>query len=301
MSAAIVLIHGRGPKPRKDLLLECWKEFLPPATAALPIDMVHWVDLFGYNPPVTPDDQHDCEHLAGADLPDLAAQAFRAAANSKEVLATQRQLSGQAFGWGDFKDAVIEKTWRAFTGISGNQFAVDAQNFFSDIPALRNDSRQRLKDAIAAQRAAGHEVMVIAHSFGTIVAYEAARELQNREIHTLVTIGSPLAWCYDTWDKAKPPQVMPYFSAREFPRNGLRFWWNVYDPGDPVATAMVLAAQPQIATEYRRSRQPVILDCPIANTYATAGDAGSNHDFRGYLQSAPVQRAIELFLLEAGA
>ena len=61
MSAAIVLIHGRGPKPRKDLLLECWKEFLPPATAALPIDMVHWVDLFGYNPPVTPDDQHDCQ------------------------------------------------------------------------------------------------------------------------------------------------------------------------------------------------------------------------------------------------
>jgi hypothetical protein len=298
MSAAIVMIHGRGPKPRKETLLDCWKEFLPPAARAAPLSMVHWVDLFGYDPPVLPDDEHDCAHIAGADLPDLSAQAFSAAAASREVVAVQEDLTGRAFSWQQIRDGVLEAFWRKFTAVSDNQFALDAQNFFADVPTLRTESRRRLKDAIMSARAQGHEVMVLAHSFGTIVAYELARELRNREIHTLVTLGGPLAWCYDMWGPAKPPPTQDYFNAKVFPHRGVRNWWNVFDPGDPVATAKVMAVLPQVAPAYRSGNSPVIIDCPIANTYTVEGEPGSPHDYRGYLSSAPVQRAIRLFLLE---
>ena len=295
------MIHGRGPKPKKEALLACWKEFLPENAQTGYLDMAHWVDLFGYDPPVLPDEEAECEHVAGADLPDLSAQAFSSAATSRDVTQVQQELTGRALSWQEIKDGVLAAFWEKFTDVTGNQFAADAQNFFRDKPALRNDSRQRLKVAIAAAREQGHEVMVIAHSFGTIVAYEAARELRDKEIHTLATMGGPLAWCYDVWGPAKPPPTADYFSAKEFPHRGVRHWWNVFDPADPVATAKVIAVAPHIAPAYRRGKLPVIIDTPISNTYTVEGDPGSPHDYRGYLRSAPVQRAIELFLLETAS
>lgn len=127
-----------------------------------------------------PDDAAECEHIASADLPDLSAQAFSAAAASREMTRVQQELTGRALSWQEIRDGLLETFWRQFTGITENQFALDAQNFFSDIPALRNDSRERLKAAILEARGRGHEVMVLAHSFGTVVAYEAARELRDR-------------------------------------------------------------------------------------------------------------------------
>lgn len=298
MSAAIVLIHGRGPKPRKQTLLDCWRGFLPEGARPLPVEMAHWVDLFKYTPRVLPDDQADCDHLAGADLPDSVAQAFGMAASSQESVAAETELAGRALSWRQIRDGLLEASWRAFTRISGNQFAVDAQNFFTDDPVLRTESRRRLRDAVQIQRAAGHEVLVIAHSFGAIVAYELARELQHREIHTLITLGSPLAWCYDMWAPAKPPPTPDYFNAKEFPRRGLRHWWNVYDPADPVSTAQIVAVAPAIAPEYRSGGAPLIVDAPVSNSYSREGDPGSAHDYRGYLQSMAVQRAIALFMLE---
>lgn len=305
MSAAIVLIHGRGPKPRKETLLDCWKSFLPRQIRTLPVEMVWWADLFKYDPPVMPDEENTCDHTATADLPDLSAQAFNTAITPEEMEKMRREITGAAVSWDDIwrvKDRVLETFWRGFTGVSGNQFALDAQNFFADLPNLRTVSRQRLKDAVLAQKAAGHQVMVIAHSFGAIVAYELARDFgadQPPPVHTLVTMGGPLAWCYDVMSQAKPqPTPARYLGDKEFPRFGVKFWWNVFDPADLVATAKVLSAAPYLAPVYRSGGRPVIVDCPIPNTYTQPGDLGSPHDYRGYLQSAPVQRAIELFMRE---
>lgn len=114
-------------------------------------------------------------------------------------------------------------------------------------------------------------------------------------------MGGPLTWCYDVWGPAKPPPTADYFSAKEFPRRGVRHWWNVFDPADPVATAKVVAVAPHIAPAYRRGNLPVIIDAPISNTYTVEGSPGSPHHYGGYLRSAPVQRAMELFRLETSS
>jgi pimeloyl-ACP methyl ester carboxylesterase len=263
--------------------------------------MVWWVDLFDYTPPVLSDSAAACEHIAGADLPDSSAQALMAAVPTETLDEIQRELQASAWSWADLmriKNRAVELLWDGFATVSNNQFAIDVRNFFRDKPALRTDSQERLKAAIEQQRAAGHDVMVIAHSFGAIVAYETIRELPSRAVHTLVTIGGPLAWCYDIWDQAAPPANVNYLAAKEFPSLGLRHWWNIYDPADPVVTAKVVAVAPQIAPEFLATGNPVVVDAPISNTYTRAGDLGSPHDYRGYLTSEAAQRAIRLFMLE---
>lgn len=301
MSAAIVMIHGRGPKPNAAMLLACWQSFLPAAVRGLPTSMVVWADLFGYDPPLLATPGVDCAHLAAYDLPDASAQALAAA---QIVRTTPSQtLSGHAWDWPDLsevKDRAMAHLWDSFVAISQNQFAIDVRNFFRDQPTMRSEARSRLKAAILKLRAAGHEVLVLAHSFGTIIAYEVARELQQFDIHTLITLGSPLAWCYDLYGPATPPPSPQYLAAKEFPRFGLRHWWNVYDPADLVVTGTFAAPAPQIAAVYGSTGHPVIIDAPITNSYRVAGALSSPHDYRGYLQAQPVQRALRLFMLEAG-
>ena len=305
MSSAIVMIHGRGPKPDRQALLDCWQSFLPAAAGVLPLEMVHWVDLFGYDPPLLTGADAVCAHLAAADLPDISVEAMRATLSDQALERLSREVSGRACGWPDLaqassqvKDRALALLWDQFIRVARDQFALDAVNFFRDRPTMRTEARARLQAAIDQARAAGHEVLVLAHSFGTIVAYEAAREYQAREIHTLVTLGSPLAWCYDLWGPGAPPSRPAYLGSKEFPRHGLRHWWNVYDPADLIVTARVLAGAPQLGPTFRALGRPLIVDTPIANTYAQPGQGASPHDYRGYLTSQPAQRAIRLFMLE---
>lgn len=296
------MIHGRGPKPNEQELLACWSQFLSPeARSTLQLRMVLWVDLFRYDPPIQ-SGPADCRAIAENDLPQYEAAALQTHISSQTADDVQRELVGKAWdltGLRPVKDFAIEQIWNQYIAVSDSQFAKDARNFFKDDQKLRMNSRARLLDTISEFYNAGHKVMVISHSFGTIVAYEAARTLNAQKIHTLVTMGSPLAWCYDLWGKAAPELTPDYPSAKEFPGSGVGKWWNIYDPADVIATAKVLAAAPQLAPLFQSMGKPVIIDSPIHNTYAKPGDSGSPHDYRGYLVSQPVRQAVRLFNYES--
>lgn len=91
----------------------------------------------------------------------------------------------------------------------------------------RPQARSRVADALAAHR----PDVVIAHSLGSVVAYETL--WQHRELHVelLITLGSPLALPRAVFPRLQPAPVEERGGR---PPNVAR-WINLADPGDLVA------------------------------------------------------------------
>ncbi|MHB8575227.1 MAG: PGAP1-like alpha/beta domain-containing protein, partial [Dehalococcoidia bacterium] len=297
------MIHGRGPEPQQAALQACWETFLGPDLVALadPRTMVDYVALWGYVPPYQDAADDGCVLAATGGNPDVAARQALQALSDAMRNSDHLPLVHTIIGWdllSDLKDAAVEALWRQFARDTGNQFAIDTVNFFKDRPEIRAGAGKALMDAITSASDAGHQVIVLAHSFGTIVAYETLRQLDVQKVDTLVTFGSPLAWCYDVWEAAAAPLQgnARYPQPKAFPSLGLAHWINVFDPLDPVATAVLIAAVPHLAPGYLEQGAQSVIDCSIANPYAKDDDLGSHHDWRGYLSSVPVVETLKQFL-----
>jgi hypothetical protein len=96
----------------------------------------------------------------------------------------------------------------------------------ADAPA-RTQAREHVAAVIAERRAR----VVIAHSLGTIVTYEALHAHPDLNVDLLITLGSPLAL---------PGAVFPSLHPRPSGGTGhrpanVRRWVNISDYGDPIA------------------------------------------------------------------
>lgn len=91
----------------------------------------------------------------------------------------------------------------------------------------RTAVRARVADAITASGAR----IVIAHSLGTVVAYETLWANPHLDIDLLITLGSPLALPHAVFPKLDPAPK----DGRGARPPGVRRWVNLADPGDIVA------------------------------------------------------------------
>jgi hypothetical protein len=103
--------------------------------------------------------------------------------------------------------------------------------YFGD-PAVRAEVHRRLDDAIAADTR-----VVVAHSLGSVVAYEVLARRTGRPID-LVTIGSPLGQHAIIGTALQPPLVG---GSGTWP-SVVRCWTNVTAIGDPVADGHPVSA-----------------------------------------------------------
>lgn len=153
--------------------------------------------------------------------------------------------------------------------------------FFPDLLAYlhtpaRTRVRQRLADALAQ-----HEPRVlIAHSLGSVVAYDTLWQYTDLKVDVLVTLGSPLAM---------PDVVLPYLQhpddSRAFSRPpGAAAWVNLADPGD-------LVAVPQPLTDTFRG---------VTACVSTGIGAFRMHKAGGYLRSAATAKAVLAYLEPLG-
>ncbi|MEU1037017.1 serine peptidase [Streptomyces mirabilis] len=113
------------------------------------------------------------------------------------------------------------------------------QLLFREVAAyLRaDDCAERLAArGVVAQRIARHQPqVVIAHSLGSVVAYEALHAHPNLEPQLLLTLASPLALPRAVFRRLvpRPDGVAPALQGSRPP--GAQRWVNIADPGDPVA------------------------------------------------------------------
>jgi pimeloyl-ACP methyl ester carboxylesterase len=94
---------------------------------------------------------------------------------------------------------------------------------------------QRLRDATraAVRRLITAETrVVVAHSLGSVVAYEVLATTPDHEVQALVTLGSPLGIPNLIFDRLDP---MPHDRLGAWPGSNNLVWTNVADHGDVVA------------------------------------------------------------------
>ncbi|MFE2110847.1 serine peptidase [Kitasatospora sp. NPDC059463] len=100
------------------------------------------------------------------------------------------------------------------------------------------DAPERIaaREEVAARIARHRPRVVVAHSLGSVVAYEALHAHPELRPELFLTLGSPLALPRVVFDRLVPaPQPADGTRARGAGLPGGIRWVNIADPGDPVA------------------------------------------------------------------
>ncbi|MEV8593147.1 serine peptidase [Streptomyces sp. NPDC052012] len=128
-----------------------------------------------------------------------------------------RWICGQVAQRTGQRPAVVERTVRLFFPEVTRYFA-----------SGRTTVRERVRSALLRHR----PEVVVAHSLGSVVAYEALHELaDDLDVRLLLTLGSPLALPHAIFHRLDP---LPRDGHGVRPP-GVRRWVNVADVGDFVA------------------------------------------------------------------
>lgn len=137
------------------------------------------------------------------------------------------------------------------------------------------DTRKAISTRLQRELEPGRKTLVIAHSMGSIVAYDvllSSLEGLVADVEALITIGSPLG-LPSVWHQS--PHGLRYPPVRA--------WRNFSDPEDYVA------ANPWIPLNGVRNQL-------IWNSYRTPSGARNPHKSFGYLRSPEVAEAVWEFL-----
>lgn len=101
----------------------------------------------------------------------------------------------------------------------------ELRRYFGD-----EDRRVKARDDVAKVIADRSPSIVLAHSLGSVVAYEALWANPDLPVDLFVTVGSPLAIRGTVFDRLVPT---PPTDGRKAPKPpGVRRWANLADPGD---------------------------------------------------------------------
>lgn len=111
--------------------------------------------------------------------------------------------------------------------------------FFHEVATYMNDNdaRRGAQTAVAEQLEQHAPRMVIAHSLGSVVAYETLWNHEHPPVDVLVTVGSPLALPDLVFDRLAPK---PGADRGAKPPN-VATWINLADPGDFIAVPPYLS------------------------------------------------------------
>lgn len=152
-------------------------------------------------------------------------------------------------------------------------------------PATRSAIRERLAAALREIQGKDVEVMLIAHSMGSLIAYDvlkdAALTLPSVRVAHLVTVGSPLG-LVKVKEICADPERVPECVDR---------WSNLADPRDWVARWDTL-----LANEYPANNRGVtISDHLVINGYVCPSGKGNPHKVFGYLRTPEMSDLIAEF------
>ena len=302
MSKIIIGIHGLGNKVPENILTRWWESAIIEGLSrsnqkSLNFDfqLVYWADF--QHPvaldPAIKDKKHDLyvedPYIPGTNFyPDEKSSDFR-----KKLL---NYLGGQLNRIFLNEDLSIN-----FSSIS--DFII--HHFFSDLEVyytaddgvhttaqetIREQTCQHLAKVLKQHR--GKEILLIAHSMGSIVAYDVlTRYVPEVEIDTFVTIGSPLGLpIIRSKIGAEMGERGSTIPVLKTPENVRTCWSNQADLRDKIAFFY------DLGEDYRaNSRGIKVNDQTVINGYGYKGEKNP-HKAYGYLRTTEMMNIIDEFL-----
>jgi len=273
----VVYVHGNGNKVRADLLKRQWDQALFGRDAGAGSRMAYWAPLL--HPEPLPDPQFDEVELLPADAPEpatLVAEAEAAAPGGLDAYARAMAYTAEAIVDGEEPAAVPGGAGPELLPLPRamriRAFEQLVQVTFKDVHAyFFRGFADRMRGVLRATIADLDEpFVVVAHSLGTIIAYDVLREDASRRLQVplLVTVGSPLG-VREIQDVVTAPLEVPACVGA---------WLNASDARDVVALDHTL--RPEYAPPERVS------DVMVVNRSA------NHHGIRDYLAAGAVRDAV---------
>lgn len=233
----LLLIHGSGPKPAREVIEALWLEALQQGLSrdypdlSLEISSVRFiyfadllatigVDNQAYDPVI---DAADRENTLAKLLTRDSARKFRRVhyeslpgkSSWKEFLLDVGAPVSNLLGLGERRIAHVLPELVAYWN--------NENNYGSEI-------RQRIRQELTGPLERGDDIMMLAHCVGSVFAYDLFSEMSHlsvenspNKLHTLVTLGSPLA---DNYVRSKLGNSVAANSTMDYP-NMLINWFNV--------------------------------------------------------------------------
>jgi hypothetical protein len=306
MANVIIGVHGMRNKPPRETMRLWWSAAIAEGLRrncgidepVFAFEPAYWADRLYLEPlhedrSFPFDDRYDNEPYRRAGFAGLAEHEDGV---RDRLRATVTEIGGNLID--DLKDfepvrALGERVMRRTHRELAAYFAGD-RIVLPDGRPLAEAARGPIEEAVRAH--AGDRVMLIAHSMGSILAYEVLSKLGAEDggptVDAFLTIGSPLGL----------PEVKARLLARWAPAEGggLRTpasvtgsWQNFADPRDRVAL------DAHLADDYRPNAHGVqVRDDLVANDYAAPDRMNPGvlrpnvHKSYGYLRAPEVSRAI---------
>ncbi|OED41181.1 hypothetical protein AB833_10540 [Chromatiales bacterium (ex Bugula neritina AB1)] len=280
MSKIIIGIHGLGNKPtEKKLYRNGWKKAILEGISHnlgitgrdINFEGVYWADKM-YK---SPDTDADTYRKAKAGTIKTYKDGF-----FDDVISPIENVIGSGIDWfkktfsvNDLADAAIKKKLK------------DLDRYYND-EAKRTELVEQLKSVLREH--ADKRILLVAHSMGSIIAYDALRELGrtdgNLNIEHFVTIGSPLGLPHivgkirKTHGSVKTPTVV-------------KRWTNYADRRDPVA------ADERLADDFSPNFAGItVTDDLVLNDWRVKEGIDIYHKSYGYLRTPEVTNAMVAFL-----
>ncbi|HYA47103.1 MAG TPA: hypothetical protein VEF92_06075 [Burkholderiales bacterium] len=283
MNAKLIIgIHGLNNKPEPDILRNWWMAAISEGISRncqgqkieVDFELAYWADVM-YSAPKTLAEEAESYVAAGGSGP------LPRAGMSIRRMAEARIEEGVG--------KVLEKVFGTPLAETVVRDAVETRapdlHRYKHHRAKRDAVRERLREPLRAAHARGRQIMLIAHSMGSIIAYEvlrdAGRTLPGLQVSHFVTMGSPLGLT-EVKEIVAGPLLVPECVAR---------WSNFADPRDRVARWDTCLSE-----DYRASGSGVtISDHLVINGYLSPSGGANPHKIYGYLRTPEVSDLIAGF------
>lgn len=301
MSKIIIGIHGLENKPPEKLLGKWWKKAISEGLQAIEhpnayfdFELVYWADIF-YPRPLNP---LETDRKSPFYLDEPYARANNSIRNEpskfrRKVLdILEKQLDRLLLrkdltsNFSGITDMILRRFFKDLTGYYGGKYQIENH----DSEQAKKVIREKLANLLYNHRE--KEIMLIAHSMGSIIAYDVLVEnVDNFQVDTFITIGSPLGL----------PVIMGKIAAERglekkgrqkltTPENVMRNWCNFSDLNDKITYNY------NLADDYdQNTRKVQAIDYIVSNDYEIDG-AKNPHKVFGYLRTPEISRVIREFL-----
>jgi hypothetical protein len=297
----IIGIHGLGNKPSEVLLKKWWRNSICEGLKAITepnifydFEIVYWAKFLHPNP-LNPK-INDKENPLHIDEPYFPAKNYIKKEPSelrKKVLDyIEKQMDKLLLN----EDKSINLS--AVTDLIIHRYFRDLELYYSSTCINKDQKECLVRDILRntlAQTIEKHqdkEIMLIAHSMGSIIAYDVLTQtIPNLFIDTFVTIGSPLGLPIVV-SKIISEQKKKLHKSKSIktPENVRRAWYNFSDLEDKVAIDYSLAGDYEV-----NSRNIGVKDKIVYNNYEVNGERNP-HKAYGYLRTSEIAEMITDFL-----
>ena len=304
MDKIIIGIHGLANKEPKSVLADWWKRSILEGLREnckiknmnLNFEMVHWADLL-YKYPLHRDKKYTFDKLYNNE-PYKPASKGVLKEYKENFLDRAREIAQSKLGW------VADKT-RGYLGLDAIgdfllqrvlkdlYFYYDPKQILFDHNEKKGRARDILQRKLESVLIAKKEnnILLIAHSMGSIIAYDVLRNLGRKNVGVKVpyfaTIGSPLGLPHV---KFKIHKERTYDRRVRTPSIVTKKWANFADRMDPVAI------DTHLHDDYGANDRNIrVKDDLVSNDYKARGE-NNHHKSYGYLRTPEFSSFIKEFL-----